>query len=379
MRIVFEPGAKLLLSPVAGGANRTHILFTDTTSINFERVFDTELLQATVPNAVRDRLVKFIGNGDITMNEGSTLLLPNDTFLGIESDLECTLFTDIHWNLFDQASFNVGDANDLGGTFQVGNRTNLPGALVNFELVLNGVGTEFQIRREGLVLFGVGGVSVEGTIPNNYTYQCLSNVGTIAITLLEGTFTHNQIFPGDNPLAALLVVGPAQAYNFSFAVNNSLIRGGGNFALVSSCPTTPSFPIRVLEFNGTLLGSNVTTGLFSSKDQLQDEAVFPLSPFDGLQSVSGLTPAQIYNYLAVRTYNGYFDPASTIALNTLALPTLGFVTNNTVINRVLRSRIVNSSGIEADFDRSVRRGAVNIKVIDSTGRILSVTEIQGAV
>lgn len=379
MRIVFEPGAKLLLSNVAGAANRTHLLFTDTTSINFERVFDTELLQATVPNAVRDRLVKFIGNGDITMNEGSTLLLPNDTFLGIESDPECTLFTDIHWNLLDQATFNVGDANDLGGTFQVGNRTNLTGAQVNFELVLNGVGTEFQIRREGLVLFGVGGVSVEGTIPNNYTYQCLSNVGTVAISLLQGKFTHNQIFPGDNPLAALLVVGPAQAYDFSFDVNNSLIRGGGNFALVSSCPTTASFPISVLEFNGTLLGSNVTTGLFSSKDQLQDEAVFPSSPFDGLQSVTGLTSAQIYNYLAVRTYNGYFDPASTIALNTLSIPTLGFVTNNTVINRVLRSRIVNSSGIEADFDRSVRRGAVNIKVIDSTGRILSVTEIQGAV
>src|SRR4029078_11809457 len=128
----------------------------------------------------------------------SSLLLPNDTFLGIESDTECTRFTDILWVLQDQATFNIGNDNDQGGTFQVGNRSPITGGTVNFELVLNGVGTQFQIKRQGLELFGVGGVCLFVQIPNSYTYQCLHNVNRIAFTVLNGTFTHNQIFDGDS-------------------------------------------------------------------------------------------------------------------------------------------------------------------------------------
>ena len=368
MRLVFEPGAQMLLSNVSGDDNRTNVVFTDTVSINFERVFDTAVLAGTAPNAVANRLVKFSGNGNVVMNKGATLILPDNTFLGIETNPDCGNFTDIQWTLNDQASFNVGTETEQGGSFQVGNRTNVEGSSINFELVVDGVNAVFQIRRQGLVSFGVGAVSTASQIPNQWTFEGLNNVNNVAITLLAGSFRHNQIFSGDTSNASLLVVGPAASYDFSFDVNQSLILGGGNLALVATNPIiNPIFGLPVTNVNSSV------TGLMSSKDILRDGGVFPFPPLVGLQTVSGLTPTALFNYLQIQTVAVYHASKAAIAYNLVTQPTIAYVVNS-AINRfpivtLLSVHLVDSP---TGYTRSVNRGAVNLRTINNV--FVSVSE-----
>lgn len=383
IRLVFEPGARMILSNVANTEdqdNRTYVRFTDLMSINFEQVYDTTILDASAPNAVEERLVKWSGNAYLQMTQGSSLLLPDNTFLGIETAPECSPLTDIILELRDESTFNIGDQEELGGTFQVGNRVPQEGAVINFNFLLNGVNTLAQIRREGLMLYGVGGVSVLGNIPNNYTYQCLSNVGDIIIQLGSGIFDHTQIFSGDDPQASLLALGNARSYSFDFDVNFSIIRGGGNFALVEGCPSG-AFPIIVEDFNGDV-SEDLIVGILSSKAMLRDGAVtqtfLGIPPqLNGIQAADGFSPLAMYSYLHVQTYNFYVSPKATIALNDLTIPVLGFVVGDTAIVRTLQELIVNASGDDVDYVRSVRRGAVQLSANNLTGNVIKAAEIKG--
>ena len=377
MRLVFEPGARMILSNISGDANRTSVTFTDTVSIEFERVFDADVLSGAALNAVENRVVKFSGNGNVVMNQGATLVLPVDTFMGIETDVQCTNTTDIIWTLNDQASFNIGTNDDQGGSLQVGNRTNVTGGVVNFELVVDGVNAVFQVKQEGVLSFGAGVVDKSSDVPNDWTFECLNNVGNVSISLLQGSFRHNQIFDGGSDQASLLVIGQADSYDFSFNVNNALILGGGNLALVATCTTTPPFAIPVTNVNGTLPGGNTVAGLMSSKDQLRDPGVFLNPPAIGLQTVSDLSPAGMFNYLHMLTVAGYQVSRAAIAYNLITQPTISYVAGTT-LNRLQITTIFNVSPANSPtgYTRSVNRGAVNLNTFE--GIFLSVSEIQYA-
>ncbi|OQA35157.1 MAG: hypothetical protein BWY54_00712 [Candidatus Dependentiae bacterium ADurb.Bin331] len=138
--------------------------------------------------------------------------------------------------LNDQARFEVGNDEEPGGVFQVGNAAR-EGEAVNFNLTIDGIGALFQINRQGFVGFGVGMVARPSGIPNEWTVGCLVAGGNIAINVNEGTFRHNQIFSGNFDLASLLAIGPATEFTFNFDPVVSNILGGGNMIQMQNCIT----------------------------------------------------------------------------------------------------------------------------------------------
>lgn len=228
IKIVFEPGSRLVL----GGGTVT---FTDQVELGLERVLNLDLLVGTMPSDLDPIRVKIIGKGQMVFEENSVLNLFQDSFLGIESDVECDLNTTITWLVLNQATINVGTQSEPGGALQIGNTTDLDDATVDFTLILNGVGAEFQINRQGFVGFGVGMANKVSSIPNQWLVNCLDNVGVVSISIPEGTFSHNQIRSGDNSTASLLAIGPNCDYTLFFDLVKSVILGGGNLVLLKEC------------------------------------------------------------------------------------------------------------------------------------------------
>ncbi|MEX0939826.1 MAG: hypothetical protein WDZ41_00525 [Candidatus Babeliales bacterium] len=228
VQVVFEPGAQLIL----GGGT---LSFTDQTRWTFQNVLDSDLVAGMEPRDLDDIRVKLIGDGFITMDENATMLLLENQFFGIETSPICDSTTSITWLLNDQSAIYIGTQEEAGGSFQIGNTRCEQDATIDFTLILDGVGTVFEINRQGFLGLAVGMANKASVIPNEWLVNCLENVTSIAIDIREGTFNHNQIVTGDSSNAALLALGPSDAFTLLFNLNDSVIRGGGNLAFIESC------------------------------------------------------------------------------------------------------------------------------------------------
>lgn len=134
---------------------------------------------------------------------------------------------------------------------------------VNFDLKINGSGAQFHIDREGFVGFGAGTVNKAGA-PNAidktnpitaatsildprlhnevpvggkgaWRLQALHDVGTIALNVHQGSFTHYKVASGSESEASLLAIGPVRK-NYSVYLGESsqaVLKGGGNIMYVT--------------------------------------------------------------------------------------------------------------------------------------------------
>lgn len=197
--------------------------------------------------------VKLIGSGTFEFINESTFVIPQNAFVGVESLFEfngtftCEIpVTDVAVVLLDDAQMLIGSPGEFGGNFQVGNTTNNNNHSVSFTLSLQGSDAVFMIRSQGFVGFGVGIVDKRFPNVNDWAIDTTFNVSNINISLGNGKFQHNRIFPGDNPNASLLAIAlytlTTPVYTLVFvdtATNEGLprasdisINGGGNIALI---------------------------------------------------------------------------------------------------------------------------------------------------
>jgi len=230
VKLIFEPGSKLVLG---GGV----LEFTDETQFAFERVLDEDLLLGSErePRDLDNIRVKIIGRGNILMEENSVCQILENQFVGIETDLECDNITSITWRLFEQAKVQIGTSSRPGGSFQVGNTACQNGSSIDLTIILNGVGTAWEINRQGFMGLGVGMANKVSQFPNQWLVNCLENVFGVFINIPEGTFKHNQIRSGDEITASLLAIGPADQYSWTFDAIQAIILGGGNLVQITNC------------------------------------------------------------------------------------------------------------------------------------------------
>lgn len=465
LQLVFEPGSRMIL----GGGT---VVFTDNTNIALERVLDLDAQNGTSVSSLDPIRVKLIGNGTIVMEEAAQMLIHANTYFGIETDPTCTNATTINWVLNDQAKLEIGNDNEPGGVFQVGNTITTTGATVTFNLTIDGLGALFQINRQGMLGLGVGMVSRTSPFPNDWTVGCLANVDQISIVINEGTFRHNQIFPGNFSTAALLAIGPASAYTFNFDPVISNILGGANMVLLQSCLTnvqvTPEefiFMDRAQDLLAKLLGtqrdllvirideikpimmklletmvgdndrtererefvqegskllkryemhrsirmsdpelddvddglpmivraaplgvqlqptvtaysgvvsSNLTVGLFSSRDLLTDNSQPPQPTL--------VTPSALFNYLVTRDNFSYLSPKANVALTDLNVYSLAYIANKVIYRPPFIQLLGGVSADQMQFNYSLRRGAININLQDAiSGEVNTAVQIYGAI
>jgi hypothetical protein len=391
-----------------------------------ERIINQPSISGTSVSDLDPVRVKWSGTGFIRMEEAAQFLIHDDTILGIETFSDCSDTTSLTLSIIDQAALQIGNEAEPGGVLQIGNTTCIPDATINFNLIINGNGAEFQINRRGMFGAGVGIANKLSSVPNNWLVGCLDNVNSVAVSVADGIFRHNQIFSGDSDQASLLAIGPSDDYTFVFDLVNSAILGGGNMILLENCITNTcdtSEP-RILgqslqqgslsdqeymkvvvqkaeemilktdeilkqlqqllmrDFSGGGLSvaptvtsfagqtnTNVQANIFSSKDMLCDFAQ-PSQPV-------GVTPSALFAYLQALPTNAYASPKSTIAQNTLNQLTFGYVagTAGTTIFRTNYSLIIGSGGNFVPPGESLQRGDVYINIDDATGDINNVTEI----
>lgn len=230
VRVIFEPGSQLILgSPLSG--QRGVLVFTDLAEMRFDRLLDSSLADRVTAEELQPILVKISGIGDIVFEEGSHAFIHQQNFVAIQSHPVCAPATDIQIILNDQGRFEIGNDIAPGGSLQVGNTTNIEGNSVGFGLIVNGAKAKFEINREGALLAGAAIASkLPSVAPNDWRVESALNLSRFQITVNEGVFTHNQIYPGSSLLASLIVIGSeaSNAYGFTYDRINALIRGGGN-------------------------------------------------------------------------------------------------------------------------------------------------------
>lgn len=202
---------------------------------------------------------KIKGVGKIWLNRNATMEVFNESMLSIEceGDGSQSPNTFVQVSIQRDAQMSIGDAENNGGAFQVGNLApvDLTGANygVVFSLRINGADAVANIGKHGFMGLGAGILSQAGNQVNSWELIALHNVAFTEIQVLDGTLCHNQIYDGGgeagagiDPLGSegsLLAVGPSQEHDFIIGVKDEakqpIVRGGGNVVFVTSDATAP--------------------------------------------------------------------------------------------------------------------------------------------
>lgn len=386
--LVLEPNSRLIMG---GGL----LVFTDEAQLLIDRAQDQNRPTGTSVASTNKYRAILSGTGEIIMKEASAVIVHQGAYFGVETYPQCSDLTDIVWTLNDQSQFLIGNDEFPGGTFQIGDTGTQDGSIF-FQLIIDGIGANFQIGRQGFFGLGAGIVDKSSDIPNDWLSGCLCNVEEIGIFVDEGTFRHNQIASGASSLASLFAIGSAAADAFTFNFDNSLtnILGGGNFARIIDCgddmirglPQCPPADETVCPFGASPIAIEVTTingvigryevGLMSSKPLLTDKSN-PIPPSFVNYGVTDVSASTLFQYLVTLPYSQQGSPKADISTNQLNVPILGFVFNDSTIQRQNYFRIL--SGESADPISpigSYQIGAVYINIDDATGDINNVIAIQ---
>ncbi|MFA5074662.1 MAG: hypothetical protein WC436_01010 [Candidatus Babeliales bacterium] len=280
LRLVFEPGSTLRFPSISNAAYAFPILYmNDDTELVFEESQEFAKDKYSSISSADANKIKIKGCGQIWLNKNAKLFIMNGAQVAVQSD-EDTPLTDITISLQRQAEMWIGDINTAGGSFEVGNPTELSTATnkVNFNLTLNGPGTKFHIDREGFFGLGVGVINKDSSTPNggaqelrnnlhvnpsvqaDHTYRwlpdsssvtgwlgtawqvtALKNVHRVYINITQGNFEHSNIFDGTDTRSSLMAIGPVTTFSdatgyYGFEVTDpksSIILGGGNLMYVA--------------------------------------------------------------------------------------------------------------------------------------------------
>lgn len=394
VRLVFEPGSTLAL----GGGQ---IVFTDKAQLQIDPVNNDALMRGTALTDLDPVRVKFVGTGEILVEEAAAIQVFHDTILTIGSDPVCAPDgTNLTFRLIDQGSFNIGTSTEPGGVFEVGN--SVPQEVgITFSLIIDGYGASMSLNRQGMVGLGVGIVSKLGIVdpvraPNNWLVQPISDVDAISIILNRGTINANQIFGGEQDNASLLAIGNTGTYRFTMNPVFIGMQGGSNMIQIPANILSP-IPPTVLTTDG-FVGNNgeaateINPGthyasIIQSAPMIEDD--FNRNLISGGSWLTNnitfgpSTGKNLFDFLKVKVngtlQNGmstqYAYPMSAIAPVQINSSVLGFV-YGTEIRREIWFRILSGfTGDVVSASNSQGHGAVQIKMDNTTGDINVVTEI----
>lgn len=280
VKLVLEPGAKIRFPKVTTGEQGKGVVlyFNDDSQLMFEgdltnesRRFEGATLTGT--DCIRNKL---IGMGQIWLNKQAKMIIPENAYVGVESDYKTPL-TDLTLSLQRDAEVRIGTTSTKGGAFQIGNifdggssitphdsgsDTNFPNTsnnsdggfvprktFVNFKLILNGTGSKFTIGRNAFFGCSVGILNksgrMNGVADDSYAtawqVQRCYNVGNIIFDIQKGIFEHNQVSDGADASENGSVMGigtirnfPGGKYIFKLGSRTeAFIRGGGNLLFLS--------------------------------------------------------------------------------------------------------------------------------------------------
>ncbi|MBD3273064.1 hypothetical protein GF385_01810 [Candidatus Dependentiae bacterium] len=261
---------------VSSVENAPVLYFNDNTKLVVED--DPELGKGkytTITAADADK-VKVYGIGQIWLNKDARFEIMGGGKMRVGSDAD-TPYTWFRLSLQRQGDWMLGDEQERGGSFEVGNPSAITGTqseegAVSFELVLNGAKARTHLDRGAFLGFGVGVIDKSydlmngtATLANNpvvssttgdvnfspdttnaWKVQTLYDVWKINITINEGTFDHSNIFNGGDRKAAMLAIGPIYSYNstagsYTFELTDpdrSKVLGGGNIMFLDEGITT---------------------------------------------------------------------------------------------------------------------------------------------
>lgn len=367
VKLICEPGARIIMN---GGI----LAFTDDATFQLERTCNLGAWAGSVPSDTDAIRVRMSGTGSVVMNSAASMIIPQGAGFGIETYPTCATTTNITWLIQDQAVLYVGNDDMPGGIFQIGNTTNIPGASITFNFILDGIGALLQVDRQGFLGLGAGIVDKSSTIPNNWIEATLANVTSITISILQGTIRHDQIVTGNSSLGSLWAIGSAGTYTFNFALPTSVIRAGGNLAQLTSAALSPVNV--VIDTTSGLVGST-NVGIMAGRYLLLD-------PSKGAQPV-GVAPATLFNYLKTDNYEVPNYPKGNATSEQLNVMTVGYVRgavgpSGNTIRRIdfQQGLLLGLNGFPVDIENSVNIGAVALTIDTTSNDEALPIEIMGA-
>ncbi len=256
LRIIFEPGSTLrfpnLGDATASATDKENVekmpvlYMNEESELVFEALQDLDNKAAwTSVSDLNRAKVKIVGCGQIWLNKHAKMTINDNAFVSVEAD-SYTKNTNLTISIQREAAMNIGDTNNAGGSFHVGNPTNISGANIDFTLRFSGESSQLMIGRNGFLGFGAATVNRTSTQINKWTLAPLFNVRNVNIRNVSGIINHNRIFEGSDRESSLLAIGPCNQYLLEFGEKNAILKGGGNVVYVRPDPTTSPFPISIL-------------------------------------------------------------------------------------------------------------------------------------
>lgn len=272
LRIIFEPGSTLRFPDLGDfqvtadkdNVEKMPVLYMNEESeLVFEALQDLDNKADWTSISDLDRAkVKIVGCGQIWLNKHAKMTINDNAIVSVEADSQ-TKNTNMTISIQREGSMVIGDMNNAGGSFQVGNPTNVSDAKIDFTLRFAGEASELMVGRNGFLGFGAGTVNRTSTSINKWTLAPLYNVRNINIRNISGIISHNRIFDGSDRESSLLAIGPAVKYTLEQSERNAIIRGGGNIVYVHSTPATNPFAISILSSAISLVGDATDNGKYT--------------------------------------------------------------------------------------------------------------------
>ncbi len=244
VRLVFEQGSTLRFPNLAGDqkAKAPILLVDEEAEIVFEGVMDREKEDKSELNFYRTSIV---GVGKIHLTKNGKIKIFDEALVGIVSETNSD--TDLVVNLDRDSQFLIGDDNNKGGSLEIGNIAPVTGSGITFRLELDGNNCLFNVGQFGFFGIGAGVDSQPEDYVNSWTVAQRYSVDSIYLSLVQGTFSHNQIENGDQrdvlgdfAEGSLWAIGPVSGtYTIEMSpgvLNTDAayvdIRGGGNILYV---------------------------------------------------------------------------------------------------------------------------------------------------
>ncbi|MBL4587859.1 hypothetical protein JKY79_00785 [Candidatus Babeliales bacterium] len=345
-QLIVEPGATIRFPNVE--IEKAPILYmNDQSKLIFKSDRDNNKPAPAYSSDLDKYRSKIKGVGKIWLNRNATMEVFNESMVSIECDGDGSITPNsfIQISIQRDAQMLIGGPDNNGGAFQVGNLLPLsitaPNYGVAFSLRINGAEALANIGKHGFVGFGAGVLSQAGNQVNTWDLIALHNVAFTEVQVLDGTFSHNQIYDGGGEAGAgidpfgtegaLLAVGPAAEHAFIIGVKDEskqpVVRGGGNVVMVTADATaqfddldaTPDNPLSLVanpilsssvELIDDVIEDNGRYSILGSTDLIRQKSSIPLgNGFFAIDTVPGsVDDAALQNAnLGFGTPRGFFQ------------------------------------------------------------------------
>ncbi len=299
-KLIFEPGSTLRFPSDIDFARGPILYMNEESELLFEPIKERNKPAADALAQLDKYRVKIKGIGQIWLNKNAKMKVFEEAMVGVESDDVRTPFTYLQMSLQRDAQMLIGDENNKGGSFQVGNPFELADNNIVFSLRINGADTLVNIDRYGFYGLGAGILAQPEDAVNTWRLVALHNVIFTEMLVIDGTFSHNQIFDGSGEgEGSLFAVGQAEEHDLIIGakVDNRqpVIRGGGNVILVTFDATEADYLIpdiqnSAVELIGDSLEDNGRYNILGSTQIIQQKEEVQIAGFADISVIDDLFP-----------------------------------------------------------------------------------------